>query len=563
MITRSSLRLRRTRTRTRRCRRTRPTIKTLARGVLSLKKYAPKVSDEEEEQQSHGVSFDEGDPIILIDTNVDDNDVIDFTPKRDIDYFGTLVSSEDEHEHEHEHDDGNRDGEHDWTNKITAIASSSGNLMEDLEDIMHDGCESTGSIITVISGERSTVTDIMVVDKNDLDDIFNVRENKSYTEEKGDANADLLDGNSFDVFGHDYPGNSNNNYYSNNNDTDTDTDIDNCNGVDKKQKLIHEIVNVQNHPRRPKTSRINPMIGERSFTDDIKDGITTIPSKTLRSRRKYKKRIEKEKGRGTMSRSDRLQRRTQMKIPVEHKFRGESSNKLALTKRRELKTKDKTNNDDLSSSFSPIQSNTIDPTVMETKRSELVLARNTELKKLASYNNPGIEYIKITKASFSVSSSPSPMTSNTKRKKSIVQQERKNKKENMTTSRSQTDNTAVDNINNIDQPVIKNYLQSESEYEQQSFSYWHGNHYTVNGNLPRRIAKKFLYRPNANEGRCRSKPFFGTVMSKGLEEQDDGSSKKVWRIVYDDGDEDDFDELEYQRAIDQYERLKCCDTKFS
>jgi len=233
MITRSSLRLRRTHTRTRRCRRTRPTIKTLARGVLSLKKYAPKVSDEEEKQQSHGVSFDEGDPIILIDTNVDDNDVIDFTPKRDIDYFGTLVSSEDEHEHEH--DDGNRDGEHDWTNKITAIASSSGNLMEDLEDIMHDGCESTGSIITVISGERSTVTDIMVVDKNDLDDIFNVRENKSYTEEKGDANADLLDGNSFVVFGHDYPGNSNNNYYSNNNDTDTDTDTDNADGRRKRK----------------------------------------------------------------------------------------------------------------------------------------------------------------------------------------------------------------------------------------------------------------------------------------------------------------------------------------
>merc|ERR1712238_331078 len=296
---------------------------------------------------------------------------------------------------------------------------------------MHDGCESTGSIITVISGERSTVTDVMVVDKNDLDDIFNLKENKSYTEEKGDDNADLLDGNSFVVFGHDYPGNSNNNYYSNNNDTDTDTDTDsdsdNCNRVDKKQKLIHEIVNVQNHPRRPKTSRINPMIGERSFTDDIKDGITTIPSKTLRSRRKYKKRIEKEKGAGTMSRSDRLQRRTQMKIPVEHKFRGESSNKLALTKRRELETKDKMNNDDLSSSFSPIQSNTIDPTVMETKRSELVLARNTELKKIASYNNPGIEYIKITKASFSVSSSPSPMTSKPKRKKFNVQQKRKNK----------------------------------------------------------------------------------------------------------------------------------------
>mmetsp|Transcript_31983 Transcript_31983/g.75222 ORF Transcript_31983/g.75222 Transcript_31983/m.75222 type:complete len:828 (-) Transcript_31983:122-2605(-) len=67
-----------------------------------------------------------------------------------------------------------------------------------------------------------------------------------------------------------------------------------------------------------------------------------------------------------------------------------------------------------------------------------------------------------------------------------------------------------------------------------------------------RIAKKFWFNPSGRKGREWLKTYFGTVVNKREVRASDGTSISLWHVVYDDGDEEDFDELEYHRALDLY-----------
>jgi hypothetical protein len=514
------------------------------------------------------------------------------SPKR-----GVSVSDEDDdHDHDHDHDEEyyydavDSEEYYDWTNKITAIASSSGNLME---DIIHganngqdgDDCgsdweeESTTCSITT-----ATVIEVDLLDMNmdiigddgdkfnNLNDIFNhpeVYQQEQEQEQDDDNNhredhdVDLLDGNSFVVFGNDYPGSSNNTCCNNINDDDDDQDDDEIDKNEQTMKTSDAVNNIPVHVG-PKTSRINPMIGERSFTDDIKqDEITTILSNNAPvPRRKYKKRKSKgERTTRSISRSYSLRRSI-------------SASKEEEEKRQKIAEKDNTIS---AASFSPppisLGNNESDgsssipsaapPTCTTTRKP----TRKRELRNLASYNKfPNQEKKKRFK---------SMELKNLSSHNKVPNQEKKRHKTIL--SNKKQDSLLLSNANTT----------RRSEYELQSSSY---SYFTLDGSnendnvLPRRIAKKFLYRPANNNlysdegescnGNVRSKPFFGTVIVKGLQEKqddddgddgdDDGrrsnTNKTVWYVVYDDGDEDVFDEIEYQKGIDQYERLKRWDT---
>lgn len=64
-----------------------------------------------------------------------------------------------------------------------------------------------------------------------------------------------------------------------------------------------------------------------------------------------------------------------------------------------------------------------------------------------------------------------------------------------------------------------------------------------------RIAKKFLFNPTRRECRDQLKLYFGTIVSKRTDEQTDNT---FWHVVYDDGDEEDYDESELDEALNLY-----------
>jgi hypothetical protein len=536
------------------------------------------------------------------------------------DSIGVSVSDEDDDNHDHDHNDeyyyDNVDSseEYDWTNKITAIASSSGNLMEDLEDIIRganngqdgDDCDSdweeestTGSITT------ATVIEVDLLDMNmdiigddgdkfnNLNDIFNhpefYQQNEYTTMEEGkqeqdddhknheeDHDVDLLDGSSFVVFGNDYPGSSNTCCNNNDDDDGGGGGINNKQTMKISDGVDNNVVRKHSHSPHPaipvhvgpKTSRINPMIGERSFTDDIKqDEITTILSNNAPVRRReYRKRKPKEVKGTTRSHSYSLRRSIIASKEEEEERRktaGEDNN-ISAASPPPISFDNDESGSSISSSSSP---SATPPTCTTTIKS----TRKRELQNLASYNKvPSQEKKKRLK--------PTELKNLTSYNK-VPNQEKKNRSKPIVKANKQ-DSLLLSSANTT----------TTSEYELQSSSYSYfthgGNHHRHISNenvLPRRIAKKFLYRPANNNfnsgegescaGNVRSKPFFGTVIVKGLQEKkndNDGNGRRmsnntnnktvVWYVVYDDGDEDIFDEIEYQNAIDQYERLKRWDT---
>ena len=398
--------------------------------------------------------------------------------------------------------------EYNWTNKITVLPNSSGKLKEDLdldlEYIIQHDCESTTSITTTIT----EIDNMDIVHQKDLGDIFNPKiecpeDEKEANNGDGNGDADLLDANSFVVFGHDYSGSTINNNcqkYSNNDNFD---DHDNTNEE------------VRIHPRGPKTSRFNPMIGERSFTDDIKDGIATIRSEITKTKRMSRRKCRKRKAKLESSRS----------ISRLSSLRGRMKQNIIPANLEIIETR-MNNNDTPSPSQVSIQyNNTIDLEVIQNKRPEKSLTRKTELKKIASYNSPAIKYSEsIESSSYSV----------------------------------------VNEMNPFDVTALST-RSCKREHKSINFKYGYRNQdrNISNEELPRRIAKKFLFRPNS-DGECKTKPFLGFAMSKRVKKDDsEGRNKLMWQIVYDDGEEEEFDEVEFLRGVDLYEELIYWDGKFS
>ena len=188
-------------------------------------------------------------------------------------------------------DDDETENEKDWTKTIAAIPESSGNLIEDLEDL-HAECDelSTSGMTTIIGSEQSSCDGADGVD-DDLEGIFSLEEkdekdDKGENDDNGDDDdrscMDPLHSKFFVVFGEDYDGRKKNN--SNNGGSREIADSTNTTAS----------IAEKTPPSRPKTSRINPMTGQRSLTDDIQEWrekvLSTWTLKEPKKRKKYTKR---------------------------------------------------------------------------------------------------------------------------------------------------------------------------------------------------------------------------------------------------------------------------------
>ncbi len=157
--------------------------------------------------------------------------------------------------------------EYEWANKIAATTNSSGNLIEDLD------CDesSTGSMTTIIDSEQSSV----LCSDDDLEYMFR-SEDEVENDSTGDDSdsVDPLHNSCFVVFGDEYDGSR-----------------------ERIPTGQEKLSNVQ--IKRPKTSKINPMTGEKSLTDDMQEWKENVLSSwTLepkREKRKYTKRDYKKK----------------------------------------------------------------------------------------------------------------------------------------------------------------------------------------------------------------------------------------------------------------------------
>ena len=76
-----------------------------------------------------------------------------------------------------------------------------------------------------------------------------------------------------------------------------------------------------------------------------------------------------------------------------------------------------------------------------------------------------------------------------------------------------------------------------------------------------RIAKRFIFNPLRRKGRDKTKIFFGTVASKQIDKDVDGTCTDLWHIIYDDGDEEYFDAPELKSALELYKHTKRWDKK--
>jgi len=139
--------------------------------------------------------------------------------------------------------------EQDWTRKIVFVASSSGNLIEDLGD---DDDLSTSSMTTIIGSEHSSVADATDLG-GDLEGIFVPKDETDQAPENGDnsyKNSDPIHSKNFVVFG---------------NDDDTNMTLD-------KNNLLEIPSRTGNTPMRgPRTSKVNPMTAQGSPTGDTQE----------------------------------------------------------------------------------------------------------------------------------------------------------------------------------------------------------------------------------------------------------------------------------------------------
>lgn len=375
--------------------------------------------------------------------------------------FGNLVSCEEEKEfcnHHHQQQeqqqrefDDTDDDEYGWTSRINALGSS-GDLMEDLsDDIIHndDDAESTVSIKTVMNSEHSitaTVMDGIDDEANNMAKIFCAPigtehvtcKSHELKERVDDDNAGICDGTDgafdskdFVIFDNEYSCNAP--MHGECGSTNSSTSV----GYDKN-KGPHKTI--RRNSKGPNTSKINPMIGEKSTTDDVKD------------RRKSK--------------------------------------------------------------------------ISERKR---------ELLNIASYNkNP------VTAHCDSVD--PSSSCQMLKHSKLKAYHERI---------------TNYDREAKLQKHCVRKFtsLKNESEHQCSFFRCKSANppqRILLNKTLPRRIAKNFICR-NTPDGPLLSKMFFGTVVSMDFNYK---ANEPVWHVIWDDGDEEEFEKFEFIDAAEQYERLR-------
>lgn len=488
----------------------------------------------------------------------------------------------------------------DWTKKIAFVTNSSGNWIEDLEDL-HTECDesSTSSMPTIIGSEQSSSVDV----NDDLEGIFRLEDGKDGGENDCDdcGCLDPLHSECFVVFGDDYYGRKVNNI-------DDGREILNS----KRNGAMKEIP-----PTRPKTSRINPMIGQRSLTDDMQEwrnnALSTWTLTPKKKRRKYEKSTTKPKGAAIGQHAYALRRTTdssKLVIAANTDFL-ESSTKCDVRKKSRLlqsianfnlpgmrnsygvgSVSPPTQSDDdhaaqeevlqkasLDDKIDPNCNPTTDSPDIETSGSNYTLQRFENKKEIVTSPEsiakqwtikvkigntiivPGdgkedvlevpARIIESLKRKIRKTTLGSPSTSAT------VRPTRPRKMKKMASDIITTPGEAKPRTSKRPQNKTVHRKLTKPKRKRRGML----PNAERSSNCSIRITKRFIFNPTRRKGHGKKKRYFGTIVNKRIEENSDGAGIEMWHIVYDDGDEEDMDAPELEVALEGYKSAKRWDKK--
>ena len=412
--------------------------------------------------------------------------------------------------------DSDCDGkERDWTNKISVVNDSSGNLIEDL------GCDgsSASSVTTIIDSEQSSCAG----DDDDLEDTFRSDDEETEGEnDEGGVNQGSLDplhSGCFVIFG-------------------DDEDERNKNNKDNGEAT-------NNKATRAKTSNINPMTGKRSLTDDMQEWKDTVLSSwTLtppKKRKRYTKRKKSTKNEHTyLLRRNIDQNKNVAAAAANINKNLESSAKNPRRKNcRLLQSIAPFNHPGVSEAhreFSPLLESQSQEDGAKTKLKTENITPNNAITKIDQDLTQQCRKKKKTKRGHPPKETTHRLNISRKTKKKTPRTTRscaKGKGEKQENNSQSTKPSPKSSQKGVDEPL---------------------NLEISNGST--RVAKRFLFNPTRRKGQEKKKIFYGTVAGKVIDDDSVESDFPRWHIVYDDGDEEEFDEKELKGALNLYKYAK-------
>ncbi len=414
--------------------------------------------------------------------------------------------------------------ERDWTNKISVVNDSSGNLIEDLE------CDdsSASSVTTIIDSEQSSSAG----DDDDLEDTF--RSDDEETEGENDegggnqGSLDPLQGRWFVIFG---------------DDEDEGIKNNNDNG---------EATN--GNTTRAKTSSINPMTGKRSLTDDMQEWKDTVLSSwTLTPTKKRKKYTKRKKG--TKNEHTYLLRRNidQNKKVADaaaniNKILESSAKNPRRKKCRLLQSIAPFNHPGVSEAhreFSSLLEPQSQKDGAKTKlQTESIIPNNvitTNVQKRGQeLSQQRSEKRKTKRGCPPKEATHRPNISRNTKKKTLqtTRSHAKGKGENQGKKSQSIKPSPKSSQKGVDEPL----------------------NFDIISNGSTRVAKRFIFNPTRRKGQEKRKIFYGTVTGK-IDDDSVESGFPMWRIVYDDGDEEELDLKDLRDALHLYKYAKRWDRK--
>ena len=418
--------------------------------------------------------------------------------------------------------------------KIEAISDKSGNLIDDLD------CDdsSTSSMTTIIDSEQSSAAHTY----DDLEDIFRSGdEAESDLSDDDDRSVDPLESSCFVVFGEEFEGRR----------------VCSMDGAKKT-------TNVQ--ITRPKTSKVNPMTGEKSLTDDMQEWKTNVLSSwTLepKKKRKYTKRPRSKIKSTTGRHSYPLRCKTK---PTKHDVAAVANNVLQpfaqnphRKKCRELQniapfnrpgTTEEHNVRSVQSNVTEIQGHGVTKKEAPPTRT-ISSATNSDNNNKSSSPRPSKRRIGMIERRITRNYLRKQSIKGRLRTRPILPGRTKGKKADEKPSATKRKGQKTKRLDSIPKSRIPPPKRSKKKREEVS-----------NVSIgTTRIAKRFIFNPLRRQGQDKTRIFFGTVSGKYSDKESNGECTDVWHIVFDDGDEHYFNNLELKRALELYTNSKHRDKK--
>ena len=419
--------------------------------------------------------------------------------------------------------------------RIEAISDKSGNLIDDLD------CDdsSTSSMTTIIDSEQSSSAHTY----DDLENTFRSGDEvESDSLDDDDKSVDPLHSSCFVVFGDEFEGRR----------------VCSTDGAKKT-------TNVQ--ITRPKTSKINPMTGEKSLTDDMQEWKTNVLSSwTLepKKKRKYTKRPRNKRKSTTGQHSYPLRCKTKTTkhaaVAVTNNILQPFAQSLRRKKCRELQNiadfnrpgmTEECNVRSLQSNISEIQGHGVTKKEAPTTRTISSAINSNNSNNKSSSPRPSKPRIGKIERRITRDYSRKQSIKGRLRTRPILPGRTKGKKADVKPSATKRKGQKIKRLDSIATSRMQPPKRSKKKHE--------GISNVSIGNT--RVAKRFIFNQLRRKGQDKTRIFFGTVSGKYSDKDSNGECTDVWHIVFDDGDEQYFDNLELKKALELYTNSKHRDKK--